>query len=161
MDYRFDAHNLETAADETIRQLVSRILSVAPQVAQLIKDSAVLENIDVNGNQMPQKKPRPKNHPRNNPGLPCIDTGDMMDNSRWLVQQIDPTTVWIAYEPPEHFKYLIEKDPDSGGRPWMTEDRINADVRASIEEMCILAMSGDAPRGFDRQDVPEGFEVIR
>lgn len=160
--------DLEGAINELIQQRVDAALSVADEVPGMIFDMAVVNNVDVDGNQMPQKQARPKGDPQNNPNLPLIGTTDapenMMSSTRWTVERTGGDTVaTITYTPPDFFDALIEKDPEHGGRKWITREKINADVVAMIEEkMQVALLSGDnnEPRGFDRQPIPEGFERV-
>lgn len=160
--------DLESAFAELIQQRIDAALSVADDVPGLIFDAAVLNNEDVDGNQMPRKQPRPKNYPQNNPDLPLIGTTDapenMMSKTRWTVERTgSDTEATITYTPPDFFDDLITKDPSSGGRRWITRDKINADVVALIQEKMAVALrtgNNDEPRGFDAQAVPEGFERV-
>lgn len=127
-------HDLEAQIMEMIQKRVDAALSVAEDVPLLLKLQASEANEDVDGNQMPPKQPRPKNNPTNFPNLPLVETGDMYDRARWHVERPNETTAVVVYDPPEHFYYLIAKDPDHGGRKWLTPDRINQTVRNQIEE---------------------------
>jgi hypothetical protein len=155
--------DLEAAILETLRkQFIEPALAVAGQVPSLIKDKVILDNKDVDDNEMPKKIPRPKSDPQNNPNFAVLDSGNMLDTSRWVIEQVSETEVEVIYSPPDYFDYLVTKDPESGGRPWLLPDRINPDVFATIEELLAVAvMSGDAnePDGWTHQGVPEGFEI--
>jgi hypothetical protein len=125
--------------DQVLRELqpiIDAALSTAEVVGQIIKDQAVLENQDVDGGQMPQKKGRPPKNPRNFVGLPLIqnDTPDMMDNARWSHERTGPLEETITYDPPDHLQYLIEKAPEAGGRKWILPDAINPFARQKIAE---------------------------
>ena len=70
------------------------------------------------------------------PNLPLIqdEDPDLMNNDRWTVGEIDGTERIATYYPPEHLQYLLEKDSEAGGRPWIGADgRINPNARAEIE----------------------------
>lgn len=153
--------DFETAILTAIQtQFVDAALEVAKEVPSLIKQEVMLNNRDIDGNSMPDKKPRPKGSPTNNPGVPCVDSGNMLDNSRWVIEQVSESEVDVIYSPPEYLQYLIEKAPEAGGRKWITPDKINDDVRALIEEKIAVALrTGDAnePSGFGKQAYPEGF----
>ncbi|MDF2434497.1 MAG: hypothetical protein JWP44_4128 [Mucilaginibacter sp.] len=127
---------------ELVKERVTRALQeVAPQVPHIIKDKAILENKDVDGNEMHLKQPRPPKNPRNFPNLPLIqnDEPDLMSNDRWQVE-IEDGSATITYIPPEHLQYLIEKAPERGGRPWILPDRINEEAREEIEELLRAAL---------------------
>lgn len=127
---------------EKIQEIVDKMLAVADEVPAIIKDRAILENEDVDGNQMNRKVPRPTKSPTNFPDLPLIQNDDpnLMDNARWHVERTDLTTATVVYSPPEHLKYLIEKDPEHGGRKWITPDKINPNAVAEIQKRMIEAV---------------------
>ncbi len=122
--------NLEAAIMAVIDQRIQKVLDVAPNLPQQIRFTAVFRNIDVDGNPMPYKKPRPKGLPTNNPAIPLIQTGDMMDPARWHQEQVDPHFIDIIYSPPPYFDYVVAQ-----GRPWMTRSKINDEVRRNILQM--------------------------
>jgi hypothetical protein len=117
-----------------LQPLIDAALSTAEVVARIIKDQAILENEDVDGNQMAQKKGRPPKNPKNFVGLPLIqnDDPDMMANERWSHERTGPLEETITYDPPDHLQYLIEKPPEVGGRKWILPDRINESAREKI-----------------------------
>jgi hypothetical protein len=119
-----------------MKPLIDAALSVAEVAPQIIKDQAMLENEDVDGNQLAQKKPRPPKNARNFPNLPLIqnDTPDMMANERWSHERTGPLEETITYDPPDHLQYLIDKAPEAGGRRWILPDKINPNARQKIME---------------------------
>jgi len=106
--------------------------------AQLIKDKAILDNEDVNGEQMPPKVPKPKNNPQNFPNMPLIQNTepDLMNHDRFSSKRIDDTTAAVIFDPPDHNDYLLDKPQEvgGGGRHWIGRDgTVNPNARAEIE----------------------------
>jgi hypothetical protein len=111
-------------------QLQSRIeaaLSIGPEVPTLIKQQALLENRDMNGELIPLKGPRPKLNPTNNPEIPLVDTGNMMDPARWSVERTGDAEITVTYSPPDYIDYLVLT------RPWISPDKINEDALFEIQ----------------------------
>jgi hypothetical protein len=127
---------------------IEAVQEVAVDAFRIIKDKAILDNEDVDGNQMPPKVPKPKNNPQNFPNMPLIQNTDpdLMNNSRSTVENTDDGAV-IIYDPPEHLQYLLEKPQveakgkghspnESGGRHWIkTDGTINPNARKEIEDL--------------------------
>lgn len=118
-------------------QLLQQLMEVAAQVSQIVRDAANLENEDVNGNQMPNKIPRPKRNPTNFPNWPLVQTGNMMDGERWSVEQTGEVEVSVCYDAPEYLQYLADK-----GREWITANAINPNARAKIDQLIADTMGG-------------------
>jgi hypothetical protein len=117
---------------DAIKAHVEPVLqSVADMAPAVIKDQAMLENEDVDGQQMPQKKPRPKRSPQNFPNLPLIqnEDPDEMNNSRWSNEKTADFEVTVTYQPSDHHGYLAEK-----GRDWLNADAMNPNARAKLEQ---------------------------
>jgi hypothetical protein len=119
--------------------MLEAVREVADNAWQIIKDKAILDNEDVNGQQMPPKVPRPKNNPQNFPNLPLIqDTDpDLMNNDRFTVEHTDEGAD-LVFDPPVHNDYLLDKPQveGGGGRHWIGRvGTINPNARAEIEEM--------------------------
>ena len=132
-----ETDGVEDGILERIRQLAEKALSVAVEVPQIIRYRASLNNEDVAGQKMPQKKPRPKHSPRNNPSLPLVETGNLMDPGRWEIVKQGDYQRMIIYTPPVYHEYLITKDPQKGGRKWLTTDAINPNARKTIEQKMV------------------------
>ena len=118
-------------------QLQPRIdaaMAVAAQVPTIIKERAVLDGEDVQGNVMPQKQPRPKKNPRNFPSVHLIqnETPDEMNPERWSNEQTGAGQVTVTYQPSDHHEYLVSKPPEQGGRKWLTHEAMNPNARAEI-----------------------------
>ncbi|MDB5292727.1 MAG: hypothetical protein JWL69_3968 [Phycisphaerales bacterium] len=105
---KYEAFNL-TKPDHLLPRRIFRIclidilarcdaLSAAEVAPQIIKDQAMLENEDVDGLPMAQKKPRPPKNARNFPSIPLIqnDDPDMMANERWSNERTGPLEATIT-----------------------------------------------------------------
>jgi hypothetical protein len=117
-----------------------RALEAADSAPQIIRDKAMLDNEDVDGNQMPAKQPRPQRNPKNFPNMALVqnEEPDTMDPARWSVtptiQSGGNFERSCFYQGPDHLEYLLSKDPDKGGRPFIkTDGTINPNARAEIE----------------------------
>jgi hypothetical protein len=121
-----DSEKLRQHLYEAMVEYLSPSLKVAEEVPQIVKDQAILENEDVNGNQMPQKKPRPVNNPKNFPNLALVVSGNMMDHTRWRIDDVSETQRNVVYTPPDYFEYVLEK------RPWISDEKINPNALAII-----------------------------
>lgn len=131
--------------EQVMAELQPRIdaaLKIAEQVEHIIKEKAVLDNEDVEGNQFPQKKPVPKANPKNLPNVALIqnDTPDEMNPARWSVDQVGLTEIHVLYQPSDHHDYLVNKDPQNGGRKWLTHTEMNKGARDEIERLMAEAM---------------------
>jgi hypothetical protein len=120
-----------------IQKRVDAALSVVTQVPDIVRFKAAVDNEDVDGKQMPLKKPRPPRNPKNHPNAPLVDTGNMMDKSRWTTERVDQFTAQAIYTPPAYFVYVGEQ-----GRAWLTYNKMNESAREEIRQ----AMR-DAARG--------------
>jgi hypothetical protein len=125
-------------AEQVFAQLqpkVDAMLKVANEVGTILRERAILDNEDVNGNQMPSKQPRPSKSPKNFPNVALIqaDEIDEMNPSRWSVEQTTLTEAVVKYNPSDHHQYLTDKAPQSGGRKWLTQESMNPTSRQEIE----------------------------
>lgn len=129
-----------------LQPIVDAALSVSEQVPTIIKDYAILQNQDVDGNQMSSKKPRPKRNPSNFPNVALVqnDDPDLMNPARWKHERTGPYEETVTYTPPEHLEYLLSKAPEDGGRPWIAYDRINASAQAEIQAEMVRRATGAA-----------------
>jgi hypothetical protein len=138
-----DFPEMEAAVMQALFQHIDKALNqVAPQVQEVIRDQAMLENQDVDGQAMPNKQARPKKSPKNFPNLPLVVTGDLMDTSRWSIERPSTTQADVIYNPPPHFQYLLDKPKEQGGRRWLTHEKVNPNARRIIEERLRAALEG-------------------
>ena len=116
-----------------VQPRIAAALKVADEVGTIVREHAVLDNEDVDGQQLHQKKPRPPKHPTNFPNFVLIqsDEPDLMSPARWRTES-DETEARAIYTPPEHHQYLVDKDPEHGGRKWLTQEQMNPSARAAI-----------------------------
>jgi len=124
-----------------LQPMVDRGLSVVNEVEGIIKEVAVIEEKDVNGQPITPKKPKPVKTPRNLPNAPLIGKPgvheiSMLDPTRFTTQRDGPYQATMTYQPPDYFIYVIEK------RPWLTHDQMNDDARARIERRMRDEMEG-------------------
>ncbi len=122
-----DSEKLKEQLYEAMLAYLKPGLAVADEASQIIKDQAILENQDVDGNPLPQKQARPKGNPKNFPNRPLVQSGNMMDNSRWKVEEVSETEKRLVYDPPDYFDYVVAK------RPWLTADKVNPNAVAQIQ----------------------------
>jgi hypothetical protein len=134
---------VSTPTEDEIRAMFQPMVEAVQEVAQdafrIIKDKAILDNEDVDGQQMPPKVPKPKRNPQNFPNMPLIQNTDpdLMNNDRSTVEDTEDGAV-IIYDPPVHLDYLLTKPQDvgGGGRHWIGRDgRINPNARIEIEQL--------------------------
>ncbi len=123
-------------ADLVRRKLQPRIdaaLAVVKEVPTLVKERAILDNEDVTGGQMARKVPRPPKHPTNHPDIALIqnDEPSLMSPDRWRTETGE-TDAKAIFSPPPYQRYLEEKDPNHGGRRWITKDALNPNAKAAI-----------------------------
>jgi hypothetical protein len=129
--------HIDGLSDAIMMALDKRIdaaLSTVDEVPYILKEVASLDNEDVDGNQFPKKKPRPPKNPTNNPNFACIDTANMFDNDRFKSEEVSPTARDCVYSPPDYLTFLIEKEPEKGGRKWITPTQINDHAAQKIQE---------------------------
>ena len=111
----------------------------------IITDKALFDNEDKNGNPMPYKKDTSK-YPDQ-----LIETGLMKDRQLWELGAVDDESVTINYKTSEiidkwgrsYMDYLLTKDPQEGGRPWIDEDKINAEAVEELKEMIAENLLGE------------------
>lgn len=135
MGVEIEIPDLEKAVLEGLALIADKALAVAEDVQYILKDVAVLEEKDVYGEKIPPKKPRPAKSPKNLPNAQLIDTGNMLDPSRFVVTREGDFDAVVTYTPPPYFEYVIIK------RPFMTPDAINDDARSRIEKKMREAMT--------------------
>src|SRR5437870_5666301 len=109
-----DLDTLQQQIMTALKPHIDRALAVVEEVPQLLKLMVMDDEKDVDGGTFNKKKPRPKKSPRNFPNIPCLDTGNMFDNERWVNVKTSDTEAAVTYSPPDYFEHLIEKDPEHG-----------------------------------------------
>lgn len=133
--------------DEIRERCVAWAMAGADAAPIIIKSKASFEKLDVDGNTMPDKKPRPPHNPTNHPDVLLYDTGDMFDKSRWVSIPTETGAI-CRYSPPDHYLYVIPT------RAWVTSDKINEGAAQDIAETVWEAANGTV---FRRSDPFEGI----
>lgn len=123
---------VEDSILDHIQLRVDAALTAVEEVATIIKEVAVLDEKDVNGEQIKHKKPKPSVHPKNLPNAQLIGEPDkhpisMLDPSRFATERTGQFEAAMTYTPPDYFEFVIAK------RPWLTPDTMNDDARHRIE----------------------------